>query len=391
MVAPASTAGTRHPERRPRGARRRGLRPARLLRVGPRHPGHRPAGRGRSAVHQLPHHGPVLTDPGQPADRAQPPQQRHGSRRRVGHRVPRVRRHHRPGQRVPVGGAGGARLGHLRARQVAPHPRERQPSGRVAPELAARPGLRAVLRVPPGGDPSVRAGPGVGQPPGGPSGHTRGGLPPDRGPGGPRHPVDRGPAGDRRRQAVLPLLLPRGLPLAPPGSRAVDRTLPGTLRRGLGRMAASHVRPPACAGDHPRRVRTLPPARLGAGLGHPLPRRAAPVRPLHGGLRRVPVAHRPRAGAPRRVPGGVRRPGRHRAGGAFRQRGQLRGWSHRVAQRPPALEHGPALGRRGRGPDRRDRWTPLPQQLSVGLDRGRQQPRSGGGSARCTRAGWPTR
>ena len=48
----------------------------------------------RAALLVLPHHRAVLADPGLRADRAQPPPRRHGSHHRPGHRVPRLRRPH---------------------------------------------------------------------------------------------------------------------------------------------------------------------------------------------------------------------------------------------------------------------------------------------------------
>ena len=67
-------------------------------------------------------------------------------------------------------------------------------------------------------------------------------------------------------------------------------------------------------------------------------------------------------------------PRQHRAGGAVRQRGELRGRSRPGRSTTSGLEHGAAVGGRGPGPDRRDRRAALPQQLPVGMDRGRQHP-----------------
>ena len=83
----AVVARTAHPtaggaQRAPGGARRRRVRPTRVLRVGHRHPGHRRAGRRRRPADQLPHHRTVLAHPRVPADRAEPPPQRTGPGRR---------------------------------------------------------------------------------------------------------------------------------------------------------------------------------------------------------------------------------------------------------------------------------------------------------------------
>ena len=105
------------------GPRRRGVRPARLLRLGHRHPGLRPPGRRRRAPGQLPDHRPVLAHPGLPADWAQPPPQRDGAGGRPGHGLPGVLGEAAPGERLPLRDPAGPRLRHLRRRQVAPHPR----------------------------------------------------------------------------------------------------------------------------------------------------------------------------------------------------------------------------------------------------------------------------
>ena len=96
------------------------------------------------------------------------------------------------------------------------------------------------------------------------------------------------------------------------------------------------------------------------------------LRPLHGGLRRLPLPHRPPPGPPGRAPADHRRARRHPLPAAVRQRGQLGGWPDRVAERRPHLERHQPVGRRGVGAHRRDRRAPDPQQLPVGLDRGRQ-------------------
>ena len=129
------------------------------------------------------------------------------------------------------------------------------------------PGLRPLVRLPRGGDPSVRPRP-LPRQPFGPAGpFHRGRLPPERRPGRPGHRVPRRPAGGRRRPTVLPLLLHRCLPLAPPGAPAVDRPLPGPVRRRLGRLAGADLRPPAGAGGDPARAPASRPGRRGCRPG----------------------------------------------------------------------------------------------------------------------------
>ena len=59
-------------------------------------PGDRRPGRRRGATGQLPHHRPVLAHPGLPADRAEPPPQRHGPGGRPGRRLTRATGASRP-------------------------------------------------------------------------------------------------------------------------------------------------------------------------------------------------------------------------------------------------------------------------------------------------------
>ena len=66
-----------------------------------------------------------------PADRTQPPRQRHGAHRRVLLRVPRLRRDDAEVQRHGVGDPRAQRLRHLRRRKVAPDPSGGHGDGRV--------------------------------------------------------------------------------------------------------------------------------------------------------------------------------------------------------------------------------------------------------------------
>ncbi len=120
MVAAAAVGTGGRAQRRRRAARRRRLRAVRLLRVRHRHAHVRSARRRRPALQQLPHDGAVLADARLPADRAQPPSQRHGPHRRVRSGLPRLRRDHPEGERVPLRDPRAQRLRHVRGRQVAP-------------------------------------------------------------------------------------------------------------------------------------------------------------------------------------------------------------------------------------------------------------------------------
>ena len=84
-------------------------------------------------------------------------------------------------------------------------PTETSSAGPV-PHVAARPGLRALLRVHGGRHQPVVPRPGAGQHAHPAAGGPRGRLPPQRRPRRPRHPDDQGRARRRPRQAVLPLL-----------------------------------------------------------------------------------------------------------------------------------------------------------------------------------------
>ena len=75
--APVRTPAASAPNVVYRGPRRRRVRRPRLLRLGDRHADDRPARGRRAALHQLPRDAAVLTHPGVPADRTEPPLGRH--------------------------------------------------------------------------------------------------------------------------------------------------------------------------------------------------------------------------------------------------------------------------------------------------------------------------
>ena len=259
------------------------------------------------------------------SERAQPPRGRGGRPGRAVDGLPRLPRHGRPRPGVPARHPARRRVQHVRGRQVAPQPAHRDVERGPLPHVAARPGLRALLRVHGGRHQPVVPRPGAGQHAHPAAGRARGRLPPQRRPRRPRHPDDQGRARRRPRQAVLPLLRPRRGPRPPPRRARVDRALPGALRPGVGRLPRRGVRP---AGGRRRRPEPRPAVRARprrARLGRPRPRRPAHVRPPDGGLRRVPHPDRP----PRRPRARLRRrPGRarrHDRRGRVRQRRQRRG------------------------------------------------------------------
>ena len=197
VVARAGPRAGGSAQRRRRAARRRRLRPDRPVRVRHRHPHVRPARRGRRHLHQLPHHGAVLTDTGVRAHRAQPPQRRDGPDHRPVAGIPRVRRHHLPPPRVPPRHAHAGRMGGVRGREVAPDPPRPAAPRRPAHELAPRPRVRALLRVLRRREPPVRSQPDPRQPPGPRAGRLRRRLSPDR---GSRRPRDRVPHRSAQRR-----------------------------------------------------------------------------------------------------------------------------------------------------------------------------------------------
>ncbi len=252
-------------QRRARRARRRRLRPDRLLRVQHRHAPPRRARGRRSALPQLPHHRDVLADPGLPAHGAQPPHLRDRRHHRPRARVPRLPRPHPPLVRLRARGAAPAGLGHVRGRQVAPHAVRRDAHRGTARPLAARAGLRALLRLHRRRDQPVLPRAGDRQHADPLRGARR--LPPHR---RPRRPVDRRgqrPARHRRREALLPLPRAGCVPRAAPGAARVDRPLRRAVRRRVGGVPRAHPRAPARRGDHPARNRPRRRVRRGSPRG----------------------------------------------------------------------------------------------------------------------------
>ena len=101
----------------------------------------------------------------------------------------------------------------------------------------------------------------------------------------------------RRRQAVAPLPRHRRLPLAAPvAAPSGSSATAGHFDQGWDAWREADAGPPEGGRAAARAHRAVAPARLGAGVGRPRRRPSARVyAALHGGLRRLPLAHRPRA------------------------------------------------------------------------------------------------
>ena len=202
----------------------------------------------------------------------------------------------------------------------------------------------------------------------------RGRIPPHRGPRRPGDRVRHRPAPRRHRQAVLPLLRDRCVPLAPPVAARVGRALPRPLRPGVGRMARSRRwrarSRPACCPRAPSCRR----ARSGCPRGTRSPTTPAAVYARFMEAFAGFLSHTDhQLGRLVGLPGGGRRARRHAPDPAcpttaLSSEGGPIGSLNDVR----AVELRGAVDRRGARPHRRDRRAAHPQQLPVGLDRRRQ-------------------
>ena len=298
------------------------------------------------------------------------------------------------GERLPLGDPPPPRLRHLRGRQVAPHPGRRDQHGRARGTAGRSAGASTAGTASTGARPTsscpilyhdnhsiVPAGSG-----------DRRGVPPERRPGRPGDHLSRRPAGGRRRPPVLPLLLHRRLPLAPPRAPRMDRALPGPLRPGLGRPGARRSSPArSTEGCFPPGAE-IAPARLGARPGTTCP----------------PSSRRSRLASWSASPPSSRTPTRSWRGcsPSSTQTGDRDDTLVMLVSDNGASSEGGPNGSINdnrlqnvdpAGPNellrrhRRDRRPERPQQLPVGLDDGRQHAVQAAGSARSTKAGWPTR
>ncbi len=243
------------------------FRTTRLLRVRHRHPQHRCARRQRPPLHQLPRHPAVLTDPGRPAHRTQPPHRRDAGRVELQHRLPQHDRTHLQPRRNPRRGAPRRGLRNLRRRQMAPHADGGDQCGRALRPVAAAAWLRPLLRIPRGRDRPVQPRPHLRQPPHRPPGEARRRLPRERGPHRPRHRVRARHQERAARQALLLVCGLRGHPCPASVAARIPLEISGPLRRRLGCRAGAVVRQPARHGGRASGDRSGTAQPWGGGLG----------------------------------------------------------------------------------------------------------------------------
>ena len=245
--------------------------------------------RERPAVRELPHDGALLADALVRAHGPQPPLERHGADHRPRHRLPGLRRAHPARERLPLGDArrpAGTRPGRWASGTSCPEeethlgaPRARWPLGR---------GLRALLRLPRRRDAPVRAVARARQPLRRAAPLDRRRLPPHRGSRRPR---------DHRLSTTSARSMPtsRSSSTSPPGACHSPHQAPrewieryrGRFDRGWDVARDEILERQKAMGLLPSRHRALAATRLGPGVGRAVGRRAAAVRPVHGGLRRV--------------------------------------------------------------------------------------------------------
>ena len=185
----------------------------------------------------------------------------------------------------------GARLQHLRGRQVAPdrrpsrtRRRARTTAGRWAAASSASTASWAATRT--SGIPDLTHDNHPIEPPRTPEE----GYHLTRGPGRPGDRVHHRRQARRARQAVLPVLLHRAPRTRPTTCRRSGPTATPAVRRGLGRLPRAGLRAPARdrhrAAGRRAVARTIPTCPSGTSLSR---RREAAVRPHDGGLRRLPL------------------------------------------------------------------------------------------------------
>ena len=212
--------------------RRRLRRDGRLRRPGrdtddAAHRGHGPP------LFQLPHDGPLLTHALEPPHGTQCHEQQHGLHHRGLRGLPGILRADSVRERHDRRGPERARLEHLRDRQVAPHARRRGRLVGVEGSLAARPRVRALLRVPRRRDEPVVSGPRLRQPHDCAAGGARGRVPPLEGSDRQGDRVRSRLEGGRARQALVHVLLPGLRARAAPRVQGVVGQVRRPLRRGV--------------------------------------------------------------------------------------------------------------------------------------------------------------
>ena len=222
-------------------------------------------------------------------------------------------------------------------------PTEQCSAGRPLRSLAARPRLRALLRLHGRRHAPVLPGPGLRQPPGRAAAHARGGLPPDRGSGRPRDRVHRRRQAGRARQAVLHVLLHRARCTRPttcrasgPTSTRASSTTAGTptgekvfeRQLELGIVPAGHA---AVGARSRRRAR-------GTASAADEKRLYARMMEVFAGFLEHTDHHIGRLLAFLETDGAARQHADH---GRQRQRRQRRGRAARLGQREPVLQQRP--------------------------------------------------
>ena len=253
--------------------------------------------------------------------------------------------------------------------------------GAVEEELAARPGLRPLLRVHRRRDEQLVSEPGRGQPLHRPAVPARGRLPPVQGPRRPGAADDPRLQADRARQALVPVVLPGRQPRPAPRPDGVHRQVQGRVRRRLrgvprvGAAADDRARHPArghrADADQPDGRRHVQPDRRGAAVGLAERRREGDVLPDGRGLRRVLRVHRRPGRAHRRLPRGVGPARQHDHLLLRRQRRVGRGLAERLGQRGQDLRRLPRRPRAepddGRPARQPEHLQPLPDRVGGGV------------------------
>ena len=349
------------------------------------------AGR-RAPLLELPHHGALLADAGVPAHRPQPPLERHGPHRRVRGGLPGLQRDHPARERLPLGDPGAQRVRHLRGRQVAPHARHRDDDGQPARQVAARPRVRALLRVHGRRDRPVPPRARLRQPPRRAAGDAR-----RRGTTSPRTWPTRRRCSSATCAATQPdkpffLWFTPGACHAPHQAPAsFIEPYRGQFDQGWDAWRDEVFARQVASGLLPAGTRLSERPVVGAGVGLAQRGRAAPLRPDDGGLRRLPHPHR-RPGAARarrhRRAGRARRHDRHRD---ERQRRQRRG--RREGARSTSSTSSTSCPRAWRRTCAASTTSapPAPTTTTRGAGPGRATRRSSASSATPTREASPTR
>ena len=244
-------------QRPARADRRRGLREPGDFRRSGRDPEPDAGRRCRPALQPVPRHRGLLAHPGGNADGAQPPLCRVRLARRAPRPVPRILGPAAQDMRPRGEDAADERLLHLGLRQVAPDARPRPGPGGPLRPLAECLGLRLLLGLPGRRGGPVRSGDH------GEQHHDRrargqGLLLPGRdGRQGDRVVARRAGAG--RAEAVLHVLLDRGLSCASSRPQALGRQVRGPVRRGLGPLPRGDVRAPDASSASSPRTRSSRP------------------------------------------------------------------------------------------------------------------------------------